>query len=480
MMFRLASLVFVAALLLGDAAFAQTRGFSVAARDCVKPGAQVTLNGAGLGTAPVGEIMMRSRGARLDMQVTSWSDRRLRARVPSRRVKAGEYEVVWVRTGRVVASFGALEVCGNTRTARPSTERAGKDEVAAPNGAPEYVVSVSQGQAAAAANALQAQGVQVLRTRQLNALGRTLLIVSLPGNLSRTQAQAILNGTVNGAQIDVHNIYGFVAGPRVYAAQAIGDDPGGVCRLRRAVAVGVIDGPVNPGHSALKGTRITRTSVLGQRDRTPSAAHGTAVVSLISGNGSGEVQGFAMGANVFAVSAFTVRKGQTGATLEHVAAALDWLAGKRVQIVNMSFAGRPNSAFRDVLAAGARRGMVMIAAAGNDGKAVAAYPAGAPEVIAVTAVDARGKLYRKANRGKHIEFAAPGVDVYTAKGNKGGYQSGTSFSTPIVTALVARQAAKGRVSAKSVRAALAKRASDLGSKGRDQNYGWGLVQSSGC
>lgn len=472
------SLVFLA---FPEIAEAQQGRYSVATNKCVAPGKQVTLNGTNMGTSQIGSIVMRKRGERHEMGVVSWGDKRLRVQVPRRRIEAGAfYEVIWQRDRRVVATFGNITICGAGSTALPPSQRARRDEVPAPNGSPEYIVSATQGQAAAASAALQAQGAQLLRTRPLPSLGRVLLVFSLPGNLTASQAQTVLDGAADNAQIDLHNIYSFAADPRLYAAEAIGDDPLRQCRLRRNVAVGIIDGPVNPRHSSLKGVKISRTTVLDPNDNPPSPDHGTAVASLIAGNGTDGITGFAQGSSIFAVSAFSKRKGRTGAELEHIAAGLDWLAGQRVRIVNLSFAGRPNAAFRDILAASARRGMIMIGASGNDGKTYAAYPAGAPEVIAVTAVDARGKLYRKANRGKHLEFSAPGVDLYAAKGGGGGYQSGTSYAAPIVTSLIARRAALGSVSLKSARSGLRKNVTDLGPNGRDPGYGWGLVQSAGC
>lgn len=159
---------------------------------------------------------------------------------------------------------------------------------------------------------------------------------------------------------------------------------------------------------------------------------------------------------------------------------MDWLIGQRVRLVNMSFAGPPNEAFADVLQAAAARGTVMVAAAGNRGDNVALYPAAASEVIAVTAVDAAGRRYRKASRGGHIEFAAPGVDLYIAKGNRGSYASGTSYAAPIVTALAAQAMARGTSGANGLRRALRRDLRDLGDPGRDVQFGWGLVQAPGC
>jgi len=120
----------------------------------------------------------------------------------------------------------------------------------------------------------------------------------------------------------------------------------------------------------------------------------------------------------------------------------------------------------------------MVAAVGNWGRAdKPAYPAAYSEVLAVTAVGPYRGIYKKANRGNYVEFAAPGVRLWTAIAGGGKYQSGTSFATPYVTALLGLEIAKGASkSPSSLRTILKGSAADLGKPGRDQVYGWGFVE----
>ncbi|MHA3916639.1 S8 family serine peptidase [Halovulum sp. GXIMD14793] len=394
------------------------------------------------------------------------------------------YSLIWHAGTNVYGQLGKITMCGAKGTQQPgsvSRERAERDEVPGPNGQPEYIVAVPSGQAQAATRALQARGATLLRQRNLRSLNRAILVFVLPRNLTEADAQGLLNGAAPGAVIDAHNIYEFAQAPRLYAASMIRDDTSRVCQLRRAVKVGVIDGPVNAAHPALARARVTRFSALAKGERRISANHGTAVAALIAGSPqSGPLAGFASGAHIYAAEAFSASSRSPGANVENIAVSMDWLVGQNVRLVNMSFAGDPNVTLRSVLEAAAQRGTVMIAASGNDGRALGAYPAAAPEVIAVTAVDAAGRLYRKANRGAHIEFSAPGVDVYAAKGTGGGYQTGTSFASPIVTAIAARLAARGTRSTSAIRDALRGNAVDLGATGRDSKFGWGLIQAKGC
>jgi subtilisin family serine protease len=97
-------------------------------------------------------------------------------------------------------------------------------------------------------------------------------------------------------------------------------------------------------------------------------------------------------------------------------------------------------------------------------------------VIAVTAVDENGQVYRRANRGDYIAFAARGVHVaseYESTASKSAKTvSGTSFASPVVAAAIARKldAATGL---QDVIASLRSEARDLGAPGRDSIYGWG-------
>lgn len=355
-------------------------------------------------------------------------------------------------------------------------------DIAYSDGRPEYIAIGPARQVDALARALTGAGARVLRTRALPSLQRQrALVVDLRDGLSFNALVRLARRVAPQTGVDRHMIYRYAGSPRVYAPAMLGLEVGATCPLGRAVPVGLIDGPVDPSHPALRGAQIARHSVLSKGEGGARASHGTAVAGLIVGrDASGALGGFAPGARLFAVSAFAREKGGDGADVERIAVALDWLLGRGVRLINMSFAGPPNAALGVALEAAARRGAVMVAASGNDGKAVAAYPAAAPQVIAVTAVDAARRRWSRANYGPYIEFAAPGVDLFVARSARGGYASGTSYAAPIITALAARLMARGAGSLSSVRAGLRKSAADLGDKGRDARFGWGMPQLPNC
>jgi subtilisin family serine protease len=165
--------------------------------------------------------------------------------------------------------------------------------------------------------------------------------------------------------------------------------------------------------------------------------------------------------------------------------ALGWMQEEGVEIVNMSLAGPKDALLGMAVKEMSARGTIFVAAAGNGGPAGApSFPAAYEEVIAVTAVDRKGKNYPNATRGPHIDLAAPGVGIWVAfPGGREGTLTGTSFAAPYVTAVVAAMYASTQ--SKSSDARLNPKTSflkkmkpfDLGPAGRDQTYGEGLVQA---
>jgi subtilisin family serine protease len=132
------------------------------------------------------------------------------------------------------------------------------------------------------------------------------------------------------------------------------------------------------------------------------------------------------------------------------------------------------------LAAANKRGIVLIAAAGNAGpKSAPLFPAADPNVIAVTATDSQDRLFQGSNRGHHVAVAAPGVDVLLpTPGANYQMSSGTSFAAAHVSGIVALvlQREPG-LSPDSVRRVLLSTARDLGPRGRDKDFGAGLADA---
>jgi subtilisin family serine protease len=242
------------------------------------------------------------------------------------------------------------------------------------------------------------------------------------------------------------------------------------------IRVAVIDSGVDAEHPELAG-RVADSFDTLKPPFTPHA-HGTAIAALIAGHG--RVMGSAPEARILAVRAFDPSGSGAEATTFNIIRGLDWSVTQRARIVNMSFAGPADPGIHRALAAAHKKGVVLIAAAGNAGpKSPPLYPAADPNVIAVTATDASDALFKGSNRGRHVAVAAPGVDVLIAVPD-GGYQisTGTSYSAAEVSGVAALMLQrKGDLTPDKLRALLLATARDLGKTGRDDEFGAGMTDA---
>ncbi|WP_299877127.1 S8 family serine peptidase [uncultured Sulfitobacter sp.] len=350
------------------------------------------------------------------------------------------------------------------------------------SGNPEVVVIGPARQAQAAVDALAQVGARFLRTQRLGSMGLQVLVFEYPRGRQIAAINAALNAAAPDMDAAYHNIYEFAQfAPRTYAPALVAPGATNGCRLPRSVRIGMIDGPVNTNHPALAGAKVRTHSLLDARERSVGTAHGTGVAALMVGEDPrGYFSGFAQGAELFSVAIFTSRLGAERTSVERIAGALDYLLARDVRLINMSFTGPNNNVLRIVLEAASSAGAVMVAAVGTDNLPGGSLPAASEFVIGVTAIDSRLRRFSAANRGPQVEFAAPGVDLYVAKGRRGGYATGTSFAAPIVTALIADMVARGTRGLTQVRARLRANAQDLGDRGRDNSFGHGLVRASNC
>lgn len=242
--------------------------------------------------------------------------------------------------------------------------------------------------------------------------------------------------------------------------------------------IGMVDTGLNAGHEALANSEIV-VHRLESGDRPSGAMHGTAVAALLVGSPSSRAPGLVPHMSLVVVDAFHKVGADERADVFALIEALDLLERQRVRIINLSLSGPPNMLLERRVSELDVREVLVVAAAGNGGpNADPAYPAGYETVLAVTAVDRRGRIYRRAGRGPHIDLAAPGVAVWTAASIRGTRtKTGTSFAAPFVTATAALmlEADPDLVPA-NLRRRLLDSANDLGEAGRDDIFGHGLLK----
>lgn len=196
------------------------------------------------------------------------------------------------------------------------------------------------------------------------------------------------------------------------------------------VDVYVIDSPVQVDHEEFEG----RASVLWNDAKANHASdHGTAVASCVGGKLCGtakRVTILGVGVDMWVSS---IIKGLDVVLKHHLAKPDD-----RPSIVNISLSAH-SAVLGEVVAALAKRGVIVVAAAGNDGAQETTWPAKHPDVIEVGALNEHGTAPASfSNRG--ARFWSIGEYVHVAKlGGGYTYMSGTSFASPHTAGLVACQ-----------------------------------------
>jgi subtilisin family serine protease len=312
-------------------------------------------------------------------------------------------------------------------------------------------------------------GFTRLRASGDSAYGVRIVTLAPPPNLSTEAALARLQADDPQGAYEFNHVYNPGQARQKLAASPTAP----VLPLRNGdgVKIGMIDSGVSTDHPALKGAAIVSRSFVGDARQIPTP-HGTAVASLLIGR-DGQFHGIAPGARLYAADVFG--ESVEGGSVEAIANALVWMAQQGVTTVNISLTGPPNRGLEAVCRAMVARGMILVAAVGNDGPtSPVAYPAAIDGVVAVTAVDAEHRVLLSANRGPQIALSSYGVSV-TAAVDDGGYEtmSGTSFASPIVAAELALRCRAAN--AQQAIQGLCASALDLGATGRDDVYGYGFV-----
>lgn len=171
-----------------------------------------------------------------------------------------------------------------------------------------------------------------------------------------------------------------------------------------------------------------------------------------------------------------------------LAKALDYAIEVKPDIVSMSLGG---SVASPILESKIKKlyemNIPVICAAGNTGEGGVNWPAAYDQTIAVAAHDKYGKIAKFSSRGDKVEWAAPGVNIYsTFLGNTYASLNGTSMACPFIAGVVALMLAKhkkqeretGKNDCKTVaqiREHLLKYTKDRGALGKDNDWGYGVI-----
>lgn len=324
--------------------------------------------------------------------------------------------------------------------------------------------------------------LQVETRVRLEALESTLFrLMAEETHISRIRAT--LRNELPNATID-YNHYYTPAGskPRVYHKELMKWPNASTCKAHawNTVKLGVVDALPEIEHPSLKHQSIIIKSFVEGAPR--QHAHATAILSLLVGSpDQATLTGLLPRAQVYHAAVLERQAvGALAGSSFRIAQAINWLAGQHVSLINLSFAApQQNLILHQALQVARNKGISFFAAAGNAGPdARPFYPAAYPEVLAVSGVDIERQIYPRANQGAYIDFVAPGVDLWVARGTTGGgYVSGTSYAAPLAMAHAAMLLANHpSLSPDMLLRAMSQQVVDLGMSGKDPVYGYGLLQ----
>jgi subtilisin family serine protease len=252
------------------------------------------------------------------------------------------------------------------------------------------------------------------------------------------------------------------------AAEALTLEPGDPATL-----VAIIDSGVRHDHPELTGHLRTGSNAVSlndeemphgmtllgaPRERRPEddQGHGTGCAGIIGANGYQIPQGVAGACWIIPVKALCAARTRDNAeptavgSLTDIDRAVKTAIDFGARVLNLSF-GTPENLLGpddpvphvEVVRYALARGCVLIAASGNSGDEVRYFPAALPGVIAVGAVDERGRPSHFSTRGDHVCLSAPGEGIPLASldGYSEGY--GTSFAAPFVAGACTLMVARG-------------------------------------
>ncbi|MCR2805802.1 S8 family peptidase [Paenibacillus soyae] len=250
------------------------------------------------------------------------------------------------------------------------------------------------------------------------------------------------------------------------------------------VKIAVIDTGIHPHRELTIAGGVSTVDYTG--DFADDNGHGTHVAGIIAARRNGEAMvGIAPDAELYAVKSMDA---SGNGTLQDLLEALEWSIEHGMDIINLSLGSPEDSPLiREMVDRAYAEGIVVIAASGNNQVDVPLstytvyYPAKYDSVIAVGAISRWNSRGDFSSVGAEVEAAAPGVDIISTYVNENGTDgyaqaSGTSQAAPHVTGMVALLMQKyPSMTNAQLRRELRKFAIDLGTPGRDIEFGYGAL-----
>lgn len=262
----------------------------------------------------------------------------------------------------------------------------------------------------------------------------------------------------------------------------------------------VLDTGYNYNHPELASSYLGGKDFVNNDDNPiDDNGHGSHVAGIITGDGiDPKAKGVAPGTGIISGK---VLDSSGGGYFSDVVAAIYWAVNGRdgvygtaddymADAISLSLGTSPPYTYKgfcdnvlpdltNAIKYARSKGVIVVVAAGNSGKAGVSIPGCISDSTAVGAVNSSDKIASFSGRGNGVDITAPGVGIYSAWTGTGYVTaSGTSMATPMISGTVALiKHSHSGYTVTQVENALFNTAKDLGTIGKDTAYGWGRADS---
>jgi hypothetical protein len=203
------------------------------------------------------------------------------------------------------------------------------------------------------------------------------------------------------------------------------------------VTIAVVDSGVDPAHPDLLGAVDAGYDFVDEdTDARDANGHGTAVAGIAAGRADNALGGAGV---CWACRIMPLRVIGPGgfARLGAVARAIDYAVAHGAAVVNASLYGETvDFELRDAIRRARASGVLVVAAAGNEGDTRFEYPAGFPETVSVGATTEQNELATYSSRGAWVKLGAPACMPTAQLGGGFGPGCGTSGAAPVVAGVL--------------------------------------------
>ena len=212
------------------------------------------------------------------------------------------------------------------------------------------------------------------------------------------------------------------------------------------VYVAILDTGIDQDHPELASKIVANKNMTDSASVDDMYGHGTHVAGIVAATANNGLGGSGVAPQASLMNVKVLSDSGSGATT-WIANGMIWAADNGAQVINMSLGSTlPSTTLQNAVNYAWGKGVVVVAAAGNNGRNIRFYPAYYGNCLAVAATDAKDARASFSNYGTWVDIAAPGSIIYSTLPNHPaemgaslsyGWASGTSMATPFVAGAAA-------------------------------------------